>query len=652
MAGTVCVQCGKPLGEGVRFCGHCGATQPAPGARTMPSAGTSPAPVPAGAATVLDPNPPRFMATAVIPGGPQAPAPAPAAAPAPAPAAVHVAKQTMIGVASPLASLPAMASPVAPAPASPAMPVPAPEPMRVAQKTMLGVASPLAGQSFGPTPAPSTGPAPGAPAPSTGPGSDAKRTMLGVAMPGIAPTSAGSPNTPPPAPAPAPAPPVSLGAPPPPARTPAMTVAMQVAYVPPPAPLPEMAAPPPPVVVKKGGVPLAMVALIAAGVLLVGGVALALLWKSAPPMTAQARSAPDGSDLLHLTCDAKSCPDGTTVTLAASKATFAGGQADLPVATSLHLGDNDLSLQVERPGMGRDETMKFVVPVAYRVRADVTTMSAPKPAITVRVEAKPGTDVKIDGKPVALDANGAGAYVVDETAASTGPADESRVVSLDLPYSVTPPASAKVPPENGTVSVRVAVSPLRVDAPGPIAVVEDDHVLVAGRGPKGASVTVDGNVVQVAADGSFETTVPLPAIGDHVAEVRGGTTALMPRVVQLTLTRVQSLADAAKTFEQTQHPIGYDVAMSDIAGKTGQPIVVEGPVLESRASGHRTLVLVDDKRGCKKGPCHARVVVGRDLTLAPGDVLHAYGVVARGFTTPAGQTVPEIDSQFALRTKK
>jgi RNase P/RNase MRP subunit p29 len=425
-----------------------------------------------------------------------------------------------------------------------------------------------------------------------------------------------------------------------------------MAYVPAPAPLPELKAPPPPVVVRKGGVPLTLVALIAAGVLLVGGVTIALLWKSAPPMSAQARSAADGTDLLHLTCDPKGCPDGTTAALGASKATFAGGQADLPVATPLHLGDNDLALQVERPGIGRDETMKFVVAVAYRVRADVSTMSGPKPAITVRVEARPGTDVKVDGKPVALDANGAGAYAVDESAAALGPADESRVVSLDLPYAITPPAASKVPPENGTVSARVAISPLRVDAPGPVAVVEDDHVLIAGRGPKGASVTIDGNVVAVAADGSFETTVPLPATGDHVTEVRGGTQALMPRTVQLRVSRVASLADAAKAFEQSQHPIGYDDAMGDIAGKTGQPIVVEGPVLESRASGHRTLVLVDDRRGCKKGPCRARVVVGRDLALVPGDVLHAYGVVARGFTTPAGQTVPEVDSQFALRTKR
>jgi RNase P/RNase MRP subunit p29 len=431
---------------------------------------------------------------------------------------------------------------------------------------------------------------------------------------------------------------------------PALTLPLQVAYVPPPAPLEDLPAPPPPVVVRKGGVPIAVVALIIAGVLVVGGIVVALVWKGAPPMTAQARTTPEGNDALHLVCDVKNCPDGTVAALGAAKATFAAGQADLTLASPLHLGDNDFALQVTRPGMGRDETMKFVVPVAYRVRADVTTMSGPKPTITIRVEAKPGTDVKVDDKPVALDANGAGAYAIDESVATEGSADESKVVSLDLKYVVSPKGGA---PESGTVSARVAVSPLRIDAPGTRATVEEDHVLFAGRGPKGATITVDGNPVTVAADGSFETTVALPAPGDHVVETRGGTTALMPRTVHVPVTRVGSLADAAKAFEQqTPAPIGYDAAMADIAGHTGQPIVVDGTVIDARGSGHRTLVLVDDKRGCKKGPCLARVILGRDMALVRGDLLRAYGAVARSFTTPAGQTVPEIDSQFVVRTKR
>ncbi|HEY6461642.1 MAG TPA: hypothetical protein VIY73_15850, partial [Polyangiaceae bacterium] len=82
---------------------------------------------------------------------------------------------------------------------------------------------------------------------------------------------------------------------------------------------------------------------------------------------------------------------------------------------------------------------------------------------------------------------------------------------------------------------------------------------------------------------------------------------------------------------------------------TGQPIVVDGPVLESRVVGHMTLAVVDDHRGCAHGPCVTRVVIGRDMTLAHGDVLRAYGTVARGFAWRPGQTVPEVESTFVIK---
>jgi hypothetical protein len=256
--------------------------------------------------------------------------------------------------------------------------------------------------------------------------------------------------------------------------------------------------------------------------------------------------------------------------------------------------------------------------------------------------------VRIDGKPVPLDASGVGAYAVEESLATEGPADESHVVAIDLPYVVVEKGGVT---ENGTASARVAVAPLRVDAPGMHAVVDDSAVLVAGRAAKGSTVTVEGQPVPIGPDGAFEATVPLGELGDHSVEVRAGTAALMTRTVHALITRVANLSDAAKQFEQ-QHPIGYDAAMADIAGKTGQPIVVTGEVLDARSSGHRTLVLLDDRRGCAKGPCLSRVILGRDMPLARGDVVSAYGLVARAFSAPNGQTVPEVEAQFVLRVKR
>jgi hypothetical protein len=37
------------------------------------------------------------------------------------------------------------------------------------------------------------------------------------------------------------------------------------------------------------------------------------------------------------------------------------------------------------------------------------------------------------------------------------------------------------------------------------------------------------------------------------------------------------------------------------------------------------------------------------MALGHGDLLTAYGTVARAFTAPGGQTVPEIEAQFVIR---
>jgi len=491
-------------------------------------------------------------------------------------------------------------------------------------RTMLGI----------PNVAPTAPGSPGPSEPKAPPAAVGHKTMLGVAIPGIAPLRSGDAS------------PQRTAAPQ--AAPPDAPLPREVAIVPPPAPLTDLPAPPKPRIVRKGGVPLAAVALVTGALVVVGGLAIVLVYRGSPPITVQPRVSPDGKDVLHLSCDPRSCKDGTVVDLDGAHATFASGECELSLASPFRVGENPLALHIDRPGMGRDEVLKLVVPVAYRVRADVTTMTAAHPAITIRVEALPESDVRVDDKPLALDANGNGSYAVDESAATEGPADESRVVTVDLPYVVTPRGH---PSEKGTMSARVAIAPLRVDAPGARAVLDEDHVLVAGRAARGAQVTVDGAPVDVGPDGAFETTVALPASGERAIEVRSGTAALMPRDVRLVAKRVSRLADEAKAFEQ-QRTIGYDAAAKDLAASVGQPIIVDGEVIESRRSGHRTLALVDDRRGCAKGPCKTRVIISRDLTLTPGATLRAYGRVARAFSAPTGEMVPEIEADFVLQPRR
>src|SRR5207247_5758659 len=112
---------------------------------------------------------------------------------------------------------------------------------------------------------------------------------------------------------------------------------------------------------QKRGVPLGVVAGIIGGIVLVGGIVIAILYRGAPPISAQPGLGAQGNEELHLRCD--NCKDGTVAELNGAKTTFHAGEADLALTKSLEVGDNPLTLHIDRPGVGRDEAINLVVPV-------------------------------------------------------------------------------------------------------------------------------------------------------------------------------------------------------------------------------------------------------------------------------------------------
>jgi len=205
-----------------------------------------------------------------------------------------------------------------------------------------------------------------------------------------------------------------------------------------PAPAPLFDAPPPPLreSFRKGGVPLVAVALTAGGIVLAGGVAIAtLVHRASTGSRGIARVTPEGTDVLHLTCDPASCADGTVAQFDGASATLRGRRrANLPArATAATSAITRSRSRIDRPGLGRDELVSLVVPVGYRVRADVSPMNGTHPSILIHVEALSGSDVRVDGKPVALDASGNGSYTIStRRSRPRGPPTTSRVVSLDI----------------------------------------------------------------------------------------------------------------------------------------------------------------------------------------------------------------------------
>lgn len=546
---------------------------------------------------------------------------APAGAPAPSPLAGTVGvnapgsdKHTMIG-------MPATGLPV-PAP----QPQPQPQAFAPALKTMLGVAIP----GIAPTherPPPQQAP----------PVEQRAGTLLGIAVPGIAPVhpDAAPPRAPQghqPAHAYAAVEARPPAAPPPP-------------IVPAPAPLVHEPLPEAPPVPKKKGVPaVAVVGIVFVLVALIGTGAALLILRSGAPLAAQPQLDESGKESLKIRCE--SCPDGTMISLGASSSKVEGGATLLPLPAPLSIGDNDLEMKIDRPPPGRDETVKVHVPVAYRVKADLSTLTTAPAAITVRVEALPGTEVTVDGRPLALDATGKGSQAIDVATEVEGPSDEQKAIDKKIPFTIKPKDAAAA--ETGQLVVRTGVAPLHIDAPGLELYTDRATGNVAGQVKPGGTLTIDGQNVTVDADGRFGVRVELPADGEKTITVVASAPPLAPRTVRSKLVRVASLEAAAKTLD-AKSPLRFDAYGADPKSKVGQLAIVDGEIQEIRVTQGHTVMAVEEKKACSAGAgaCLVRVVHGEEVKAARGDGIRAYGRV-EGTATMNGKTIPDVEGALVL----
>lgn len=512
--------------------------------------------------------------------------------------------KTMLGM--PMTDLPVHPAASASAPAQRPPPV---------GKTMLGVAMPGI--------APSAPTVPSVPASGAAPPLGHGRTMLGVAVPGIAPSHV--------APHASHAAPHAWGNPPQHVERPSVG----------PPPMPVFSEPPPaaPRIVQKKGFPVAIAASVGAVLVLGLGVGALLLLRGGTPLQAEAKTDADGRDLLQLTC--QSCPDGTVVELRTTRATFQNQAAELVLAEPLAIGENPLLLRVDRPGRGRDEEVKVRVPVFFRLRTDTTKIHERPPSLVVRAEAAPGSKLVIDGKEHTFDPSGTVAIPFPLEAETTGPSDESTSVSKQIAYEITPKNEKA---SRGTLPLRAAVVPLRVDVPIDQSRTDRATVALSGRAARGAKVSVDGTEVTVSAEGFFDQSVDLTALGERTFEVRSWTPGFLARTERIRVRKIESHAVEAKALD-AESPLGFDAM---IKGNEGRLAIVEGEIDESRGVGKRTLLVVNTQRGCPKGPCLVRVMAAGIDGRVRGDTLRAYGRFAKIVSGGSGKPVPELEAFLVL----
>lgn len=609
---VVCPRCGTASVPGQSVCVSCGAQLVAPPAGGLTST------LVAGSGNV-SPTQPDAPATPqpqnVPPTWPDAPPLAPPAAPQPD------AKRTMVGLApAPVVSPPGPPAAVQPAfapvgavkrtmmgiaPAS----LPQPQPQAPAagghKQTMMGIAPPV-------MPAPGSAPQPAAPIQSQ------HKTKMGIAHPGIAPLHPQMPKSVPRPPAPAPAP-ASRG----------MELAPEDLAV-----LPGR---------RRSGSRIGWIVGLVLGLallLLTAAVGIALWWRGSAPIEARAELDDAGRERLAITCPAP-C-ELTRVHNGSSSAELRDGRATLPLERPLAIGENSLELELEQAD-GTRRTIEIAVPVAYRLKTDFSTLSEPTPTVSVLVEAEPETAVIVDGQAVTLDAEGKGKHRIDVSRDLTGSAAKVAPLERKVPYGVTRPGKD---PERGELALRIGIVPLSVEAPGPSIVIEAPNFMLAGRTQTAGSVSVGGRPITVDPSGRFAQLMNVSSVGETTIVVRASAPDHAPRLFPIRVRRVASLATEAERFA-ARATRSYAAIASDIEGKRGWAVALNGEVVEARSEGHTSVILLDVESGCARRPCLARVVYGTKSSARSGDHLGVYGHVTRAVDGPrTGAKIPELSADF------
>ncbi len=381
-----------------------------------------------------------------------------------------------------------------------------------------------------------------------------------------------------------------------------------------------------------------------AGALVVGAVAVALLFQGSAPLALRPKADAQGHEGVEVTC--ASCPDGTKLTINGATATVAEHVALVPLSTALTVGDNKLKVAIDRPGDGRDETVTVVAHVGYRVRPDLATLQGDKPAISIIGEASAGTTISLDGKPMQL-TDGRGLERIELADALASTPEDVKTLARQVPYVVTPPDG---PPESGVVAVTVGIVALHVDAPGPRITTDKSTFVLAGHAARGAEVLAAGKPIPVKEDGTFAQVMNVSAVGATQIEVRAKLPGMAPRILPIRVRRVESLDAAAAEFAATEQPVDFAAMGVNDKAAIGKPVALAGEILEvRRQGGYQSIVLLDVAKssGCTEKSCPVRLVIGVEPSAKKGDKVRAFGRVAPPFTA-GGAAVPEVDVEFLV----
>jgi hypothetical protein len=344
-----------------------------------------------------------------------------------------------------------------------------------------------------------------------------------------------------------------------------------------------------------------------------------------------------------LAVDVPGAAAGTKARYGGLELPLVSGRATFPLAGSaLHVGDNDVAVTIVAPN-GDASARNVKLTVEFRVRPDLTTLSATPPGLDVVVDARPGAVATVDGQPVPLDAHGHGTHhlAFDPASAHDG------AVEVNARYSVTPAGGHAT---DGTLHARIPVTTIQIDRPGLRLVTDAAQVDIAGVVDPAAHLTLDDVPLEVHA-GHFLTHYVLDHEGTFAPRLVASAPGKAPRVVTLDLRRVHDLAAEAASF----HPdpqLTYARIQTAPGTFRGQRVAIVGRVynVNIEAGASVVQILARDCPGTQRCALWITYPAATDVTV--NQWVRVLGTIAgeQQFRSEAGdvRTVPRIDAEFLL----
>lgn len=333
---------------------------------------------------------------------------------------------------------------------------------------------------------------------------------------------------------------------------------------------------------------------------------------------------------------------GTKVRFGGAELPLNAGRAAFPLSTdALVLGENALAIDVIDP-KGSVSSAEVKLGVDYRVRIDVSALTANPPAVELIVDALPGSKVTVDGEPLALDARGRAikAYPI--------PPQAGTRFELSLKYRVELPEG---PPVDGVATLSLPVTSMQIDRPGADVVTDQALVELAGVVEAGAEVLVEGRPIELR-DGRFLHKAQLPEPGDYVLHVTARAPNKAPAVAELRLRRVTDMTLAAASFK-ADPSITYAKLMQNPVTYRGQKVSFDGRVYNVEVQGGRSILqlLVLDCPSSTR--CPLWVEYGQATEATVDSRVRVLGTVVgeQQFRSKQGavQTVPSVQAQYVLK---